>query len=124
MQTVTVTLTTPDGRDLVKKLVLPVQSNEPEVARISRLDLESGQTFTFDTSVFAGMQPGTGKATLAIGPLARLNVPGVLAALDRYPYGCTEQMTSRALPLVYFDQVAQAMQLRGPRISAFGSIRR
>ncbi|GGW33571.1 hypothetical protein GCM10011452_22630 [Gemmobacter lanyuensis] len=113
VQTVTVTLTTPDGRDLVKKLVLPVQSNEPEVARISRLDLESGQTFTFDTSVFAGMQPGTGKATLAIGPLARLNVPGVLAALDRYPYGCTEQMTSRALPLVYFDQVAQAMQLRG-----------
>ena len=45
--------------------------------------------------------------------IARLNAPGLLAALDRYPYGCTEQITSKALPLIYFDQVAQAMQLKG-----------
>ena len=113
VQSITVTLTTPDGKDLVKKLVLPVQSNEPEVARISRFDLDQGQEFTFDANAFAGMIPGTGKATLAAGPIARLNVPGLLQALDRYPYGCTEQITSRALPLVYFDQVAQAMQLQG-----------
>ncbi|MEH7830181.1 alpha-2-macroglobulin family protein [Gemmobacter denitrificans] len=110
---ITVTLTTPDGKSLLKTLALPVQSGEPEIARISRLDLEPGQTFSFDASVFAGLTAGTGQATLAIGPIARLNAPGVLAALDRYPYGCTEQITSRALPLVYFDQVAQAMQLKG-----------
>jgi alpha-2-macroglobulin len=49
-----------------------------------------------------------------------LNAPGLLAALDRYPYGCSEQITSRALPLLYFGQVAQAMGLKGaecqPRI--------
>jgi uncharacterized protein YfaS (alpha-2-macroglobulin family) len=28
-----------------------------------------------------------------------------------YPYGCTEQMTSKAMPLLYFDEVAQAMSL-------------
>ena len=110
---ITVTLTTPDGKELVKKLALPVESNEPEVARISRFDLDQGQEFTFDANAFEGMIPGTAKATLAIGPIARLNAPGLLEALDRYPYGCTEQMTSRALPLVYFDQVAQAMQLKG-----------
>ncbi|MDQ1850037.1 MG2 domain-containing protein [Gemmobacter fulvus] len=110
---ISVRLTTPDGKELVKTLMLPVQSNDPEIARISRLDLEPGQEFTFDANVFAGLIPGTGSASMAIGPIARLNAPGLLQALDRYPYGCTEQITSRALPLIYFDQVAQAMQLKG-----------
>ena len=43
-------------------------------------------------------------------PIARLNAPGILAALDVYPWGCTEQITSKALPLIYFDQVAQAAE--------------
>ena len=29
-----------------------------------------------------------------------------MQALDRYPYGCAEQTTSRALPLLYLDEVA------------------
>ncbi|MBL9075667.1 alpha-2-macroglobulin family protein [Tabrizicola sp.] len=113
IQTIDVSLTTPDGKILKKTLTVPVQVNDPEVARISRLELASGQTFTFDENVFAGLVPGSGKATMAVGPLARLNAPGLLAALDRYPYGCTEQMTSRALPLLYFDEVAQVMDLKG-----------
>ncbi len=113
VHTVDVNLTTPDGKQLKKTLTLPVQVNDPEVARISRLELKAGQSFTFDGEVFAGLVPGSGKATMAIGPIARLNAPGLLAALDRYPYGCTEQMTSRALPLLYFDEVARVMDLKG-----------
>ena len=113
LQTVEVTLTTPDGKILTKDLKIPVQVNDPVTAHTSRLDLAKGKNFTFDENVFAGLIPGTGRATMAIGPLARLNAPGVLAALDAYPYGCTEQITSKALPLLYFDQVAQAMDLPG-----------
>ena len=112
-QTIEVSLTTPDGKVLKKTLTVPVQVNDPEVARISRLELKHGESFTFDDNVFAGLVPGSGKATMAVGPLARLNAPGLLAALDRYPYGCTEQMTSKALPLLYFDEVAQVMDLQG-----------
>ncbi len=112
-QTIDVSLTTPDGKVLKKTLTVPVQVNDPEVARISRLELKKGQSFTFDDNVFAGLVPGSGKAVMAVGPLARLNAPGLLAALDRYPYGCTEQMTSKALPLLYFDEVAQVMDLQG-----------
>lgn len=110
VQEIAVTLTTPDGKALTKVLSLPVQRNDPEVVRVSRFDLAAGQTFQFDDAVLAGYLPGA-RATLAIGPLARLNAPGLLAALDGYPYGCTEQMTSKAMPLLYFDEVAQAMSL-------------
>ena len=113
IQTIDVNLTTPDGKMLTKTLILPVQANDPEIAKITRLDLKKGQSFTFDQAVFADMVTGTGKSVMAIGPLARLNAPGLLAALDSYPYGCTEQMTSRALPLLYFDEVAKVMDLKG-----------
>lgn len=111
LQTIDVALTTPDGKQLKKTLSVPVQVNDPATVRVSRLTVAKGQEFTFDQNAFAGLMPGSGKATMAVGPIARINAPGILAALDRYPYGCTEQMTSKALPLLYFDQVAQALDL-------------
>ena len=108
-----VSLSTPDGKVLTKALNLPVQVNDPITARTSRFELASGSTFTFDDNVFNGLLPGTASATMAAGPIARLDAPGLLEALDRYPYGCTEQMTSRALPLLYLDDVAVAMGLEG-----------
>ncbi|MGB7261454.1 MAG: alpha-2-macroglobulin family protein [Albidovulum sp.] len=104
-----VALTTPDGRLLVKDLVVPVAANDPEIARQSRFELAAGASFTLDGNVFAGLLPGSGRATLAAGPLARFDAPGLLGLLDAYPYGCTEQLTSKALPLLYFETVATAM---------------
>jgi uncharacterized protein YfaS (alpha-2-macroglobulin family) len=111
LATLRVVLTTPGGKALTKTLSIPVQSNDPEVSRTSRFDLASGQTFTLDDQVFDGLRDGSGTATLAVGPLAYLDAPGLLEALDRYPYGCTEQITSRAMPLLYLDEVAVAMGL-------------
>ncbi len=108
---ITVTVTTPDGRELARTLTLPVQVNDPEIARTTRLTLAAGQTFTFDDNVFDGFLPGTGSATLSVGSLARLDAPGLVAMLDRYPFGCTEQVTSAALPLLYFEDVVAAMGL-------------
>ena len=35
----------------------------------------------------------------------------MLKALDRYPFGCSEQITSRALPLLYVNELASAAHL-------------
>ncbi|WP_420569150.1 alpha-2-macroglobulin family protein [Thalassovita sp.] len=108
-----IALTTPDGRQLLKELTIPVRRNDPAVSSTQRFQLAAGQTFTLDDNVFAGMLPGTGLATFTAGPLAQLNAPALLASLDRYPYGCTEQVTSGAMPLLYLSSVAQAMGLGG-----------
>ena len=107
---VTVRLTTPDGRVLAKPLNLPVQANDPVAQRVTRLDLAPGQTFTADASVLSGFRDGA-HALISAGGLARFDAPGLLASLDAYPYGCTEQITSRALPLLSFGPVADAMAL-------------
>jgi penicillin-binding protein 1C len=46
-----------------------------------------------------------------VSPLAALDVPGLLQALDRYPYGCSEQIVSRAMPLLYVNRLASAEAL-------------
>lgn len=104
-----VALTTPDGRQLIKELTVPVRQNDPAVSTTRRLQLAAGDTFTLNRDIFAGMQAGTGQASFTAGPLATLNAPALLASLDRYPYGCTEQVTSKAMPLLYMSSIAQTM---------------
>ncbi|MBV7380367.1 alpha-2-macroglobulin family protein [Maritimibacter dapengensis] len=108
---ISVVVTPPDGERLTKTLTIPVQSLDPDVARTSRFQLAAGDRFTFTRDVFDDLRPGSARATLAAGPLARIDAPGLLERLDRYPYGCTEQTTSRALPLLYMGAVAEAMGL-------------
>ena len=113
---VILTLTTPDGTELTQSITLPVRSNDPAIAQTRRFRLSQGESFTFDDNVFAGLRPGTGEALVSAGPLTRFDVPGLLAQLDRYPYGCTEQVTSQALPLLYLSSVAGAMGLPQSRV--------
>ena len=105
----TLRTTTPGGQQLVKNLTLPVRLNDPEIARRSDLPLATGGRLTIDRDTFAGYEPETARVTVGVGPVAQFDAPGLLVELDRYPYGCTEQTTSRALPLLYLDQVATAL---------------
>lgn len=116
---IAIALTTPDGTVLQQTLTLPVRANDPVIASTRRFALGAGDRFEFTADVFADLRPGTGKALLTAGSLARFDVPGLLSALDRYPYGCTEQVTSQAMPLLYLSSVAQASGLgTGPDLSA------
>ncbi|WP_010142117.1 alpha-2-macroglobulin family protein [Oceanicola sp. S124] len=108
---VEVSLTTPDGTVLTRALTLPVRRNTPEVSRTQRFALAPGATFTLDGEAFDGFDTDTAHAVISAGPLARLDVPGVLSVLDRYPYGCTEQITSKAMPLLSLAPVAESMGL-------------
>jgi uncharacterized protein YfaS (alpha-2-macroglobulin family) len=106
-----VTLTPPGGTPLTRILQLSVQSNDPEIARSSRFSLAPGQTFSFDDQALAGMQAGTARASLIAGPAAGLDAPGLIQRLLRYPYRCTEQVTSRAMPMLYATSMVNDLGL-------------
>ncbi|KIN74635.1 alpha-2-macroglobulin family protein [Sulfitobacter guttiformis] len=109
-----VQLTMPNGEALRRVLHMPVRINDPEVATTRQFSLGPDETFTFDTAVLTGLRAGTASASLSVGALARFDVPGLLRLLDRYPYGCTEQVTSGALPLLYLSDLAQDAGLGTP----------
>ncbi|MCF6304656.1 MAG: alpha-2-macroglobulin family protein [Rhodobacteraceae bacterium] len=109
---ITLVMQLPDGTVLNKTELLSIRANNPMVVTNLRVPLAAnGGEFVLDNAIFANLVRGTGSATLTMGPLARFNAARLLQQLDQYPYGCTEQVTSRAMPLLYMGDVAQAMGL-------------
>ncbi|WP_182084037.1 alpha-2-macroglobulin family protein [Aureimonas sp. ME7] len=106
-------LRTPGGEVLTKSFTLPVRSIQPREVKKSRFEIAAGQSLELGPDVLADFQAGTGRATLSVTRFGGFDVAGVVAALDLYPYGCTEQLTSRALPLLYLDETVLAAGLPG-----------
>lgn len=107
----TLTITGPTGDALVKTLTLGVRAASAPVTKSEFVALKPGDKLEIGQDRFGDIIAGTGDLTLAVGPIARLDVPQLLLALDRYPYGCAEQVTSRALPLLYLNDVARMLNL-------------
>jgi len=111
----TVSLTLPDGRLLTKRLTVPVRANQPPMTRTALEHLHPGEDLRLDAGRLDGLVPGTETLLISATGAGRIDVAGLVRALDRYPYGCAEQLTSRALPLLYLDQVALAAGLPGDK---------
>jgi alpha-2-macroglobulin len=61
--------------------------------------------------MFSDLVPGTGTVSLSVGLSTALDAATILQALDRYPHGCSEQITSRAMPLLYVNELAAGAKL-------------
>ena len=108
---VSVSVTGPGGFATERQYPLEVKPATQILARRTVKPLNPGQSLTLTSDVFSDLVPGTGKVALSVTPTAALDVAGLLAALDRYPLGCTEQIVSRALPLLYVNELALDAQL-------------
>ena len=98
----------PNGFQLVRESEIGVRPAQTIATHRTARRLHPGESLRVGSELLGEYLPGTGQARLSFSSRPNLNVPELLAELDRYPYGCLEQTTSRALPLLYFNQVAQA----------------
>jgi uncharacterized protein YfaS (alpha-2-macroglobulin family) len=64
------------------------------------------ESLTLSSDLFSDFVGGTGSVALSVGPSTALDAATLLKALDRYPFGCSEQITSRAMPLLYVNELA------------------
>jgi uncharacterized protein YfaS (alpha-2-macroglobulin family) len=105
-------VTGPNGIDVRRRLSLDVKVPAGDVKRLTVASLApNGGKLTLSPALLQDLIPARSKISLAVGPLAGFDVPGLLASLDRYPYGCAEQTTSRALPLLYVNEVSKRIGL-------------
>lgn len=114
---------TGDGVDLSRAFGLAVQAGTGALVRRDLRRLDAGASLVVTQDLLADVLPGTGRVSVSVSPLAALDVPGLLAALDRYPYGCSEQIVSRALPLLYLSDLEAGGAL-APDADASGRIER
>ncbi|TGR35872.1 hypothetical protein, partial [Mesorhizobium sp. M1C.F.Ca.ET.195.01.1.1] len=68
-----------------------------------------GGALRVDKELLASSVLDGASVSVGISQAAAFDVPSLLMTLDRYPYGCAEQTTSRAMPLLYVNDVASSI---------------
>ena len=97
--------------DVSQHFALGVTAGAPDLYRRSAHPLAAGASETISSDLLADFIPGTGSISVAASPFGGLDAPALLQALERYPYGCSEQTVSRAMPLLYANRLASIEHL-------------
>ncbi|MCS0504340.1 alpha-2-macroglobulin family protein [Ancylobacter mangrovi] len=100
---VSVRLSGPGGLDIARDYRLNVRPAYPAISRRSVQTIEPGASITLSRDLVADLVPGTGGVSVFAGGDPALDVPALFGALDRYAFTCSEQLTSRAMPLLYLS---------------------
>ncbi len=83
----------------------PIQVRSPyfPLTQVSTASLAPGESYKADGSLIAAFLPGSTDVTVSFSRLRGVEPGPLLDSLYRYPYGCSEQLTSAALPLLFVD---------------------
>ena len=101
----------PNGLMLARHYALDVKPATQVLARRSVRTLAKGESLTLTADMFSDLVEGTGSVSISASLSAALDAATILKALDRYPHGCSEQITSRAMPLLYVNDLAAGAHL-------------
>jgi uncharacterized protein YfaS (alpha-2-macroglobulin family) len=106
---------------------IPLRSPLPARSRVQTGVVESGEMAVPPAET--GFLPQTATRTVRIGASPLVRFAGNLATLLAYPYGCAEQTTSRAFPLIHYGELARALDPDAfaqtePRLSVVEAVHR
>jgi alpha-2-macroglobulin len=101
--TITADVAGPGGYRLHREWQIAVRAPQYPITLEDSAMQAPGEAFAIDAAKLKAFVPGTVKVSLGYSAFAGIDVPSLLQSLYRYPYGCTEQLTSSAFPLVYFN---------------------
>ena len=85
-----------------------IQSRSPflPVSRVERRVIDPGETYSPGNGALRGFVSGSSNLQVSFSPIP-MDAAALYESLERYPYGCTEQIVSRAMPLLYAGQIAE-----------------
>ncbi|MEO0883670.1 MAG: alpha-2-macroglobulin [Pseudomonadota bacterium] len=100
----TLTVDGPGDFSVSRSYPIETRSAFLPVTRVSRELMQPGETWVTSSTVFDGLMDGSTAMTVSFSSLP-VDAAALYASLARYPYGCTEQTVSRAMPLLYSEQL-------------------
>ncbi len=109
--TIKVNVVGPGGFSLERSYALDTRPATQILTRRTVRPVAQGESITLSNDMFADLVPGTGRVALSVSVSAALDAATLLGALDRYPFGCSEQITSRAVAMLYVNELAGQARL-------------
>ena len=114
-----------DGTTEEHDFEISVRTPNAFVTKRQVVEVAPGGKLTVDDALGDGLTPGTGKVALSASTTPAIDVPGLLASLRRYPYGCAEQTISRAFPELLAKQLGADLPAPTPdAITGQGALER
>jgi uncharacterized protein YfaS (alpha-2-macroglobulin family) len=101
----------PDNLEVSRDYTVEVRPATQILARRTVKPLAKGESLTLSEDMFADLVPNTGRVSVSVSISTALDAAALLNALDRYPFGCSEQIASRAVALLYVNELAQEARL-------------
>ena len=108
---VLVNISGPNGLTLDRVYALETKPATQILTRRTIKPIAKGESMTLSSDMFADLVPGTGSVNVSVGLSTALDAAALLNALDRYPFGCSEQITSRAVAMLYVNEIASEAHL-------------
>jgi uncharacterized protein YfaS (alpha-2-macroglobulin family) len=107
VSTVSLNVMGPNGFSVTHSWQIQSRAPQLDVARDEIVALPPNQPYGANGTLVADLYPGTQAVALTVSAAHGYNnVAGLLKWLDKYPYGCIEQQTSRAMPLLFFNDLS------------------
>src|SRR4029077_15592570 len=89
---VNVQVTGPGGFALERSYAMAVKPATQILTRRTVKPIAKGESLTLSNDLFADLVPGTGAVAVSVGVSTALDAASLLKSLDRYPFGCSEQI--------------------------------
>jgi alpha-2-macroglobulin len=89
---------------VVRTAALQVQPATAQTREVRRVRIEPGSSHKLDPLLADGLWAGSATVEVSVSNKPPIDVRNVVQGLLMYPYGCLEQTTSSAYPLVFIDE--------------------
>jgi len=104
---ITLDVSGPGGFKVSHSWPIEVRPAQLDLTREDEVPFPGKASFTANQSLVSDLIGSTANVSLSVSAAHGYNnVAGLLKWLDKYPYGCLEQTTSRAMPLLLFNDMA------------------
>jgi alpha-2-macroglobulin len=96
----------PQDFSLKRSFELPIRGIQAVETRTHTAAMRRGKPLVLTSDLMDDLDTNSARISVSFSTGPNLDVPRLLRGLRRYPYGCLEQTVSKAMPLLYQNELA------------------